>query len=82
MVTIPYIDMLVPYSVLELLTFTVPHIVETLLPLLSNTTLTRRQVVAQLVAMGLVDGVKDLKKLRSVSVCLGAIMSRLHPVTC
>ncbi|XP_038867772.1 protein timeless homolog [Salvelinus namaycush] len=42
----------------------VPDIVETLLPLLSNTTLTRRQVVAQLVAMGLVDSVKDLKKQR------------------
>ncbi|CDQ56618.1 unnamed protein product [Oncorhynchus mykiss] len=42
----------------------VPHIVETLLPLLSNTTHQRQQVVAQLVAMGLVNGVKDLKKLR------------------
>uniref|UniRef100_A0A8C7RHF9 Timeless N-terminal domain-containing protein n=1 Tax=Oncorhynchus mykiss TaxID=8022 RepID=A0A8C7RHF9_ONCMY len=42
----------------------VPDIVETLLPLLSNTTRTRRQVVAQLVAMGLVDSVKDLKKQR------------------
>lgn len=81
MVTIPYIDMLVPYSVLELLTFTVPHIVETLLPLLSNTTLTRRQVVAQLVAMGLVDSVKDLKKQRSVSVIQGGFISSLHPVT-
>ncbi|XP_035633910.1 protein timeless homolog [Oncorhynchus keta] len=43
---------------------TVPDIVETLLPLLSNTTRTRRQVVAQLVAMGLVDSVKELKKQR------------------
>uniref|UniRef100_A0A8C7D595 Timeless circadian clock n=1 Tax=Oncorhynchus kisutch TaxID=8019 RepID=A0A8C7D595_ONCKI len=42
----------------------VPDIVETLLPLLSNTTRTRRQVVAQLVAMGLVDSVKELKKQR------------------
>uniref|UniRef100_A0A4W5RPD2 Timeless circadian clock n=1 Tax=Hucho hucho TaxID=62062 RepID=A0A4W5RPD2_9TELE len=42
----------------------VPDIVETLLPLLSNTTHTRRQVVAQLVVMGLVDSVKDLKKQR------------------
>ncbi|KAL2091358.1 hypothetical protein ACEWY4_013621 [Coilia grayii] len=40
----------------------VPDIVETLLPLLSNTNRTRRQVVAQMVVMGLVDSVKDLKK--------------------
>lgn len=42
----------------------VPDIVETLLPLLSNTNRTRRQVVAQMVSMGLVDSVKDLKKER------------------
>lgn len=41
----------------------VPDIVETLLPLLS-TERTRRQVVIQMVAMGLVDSVKDLKKVR------------------
>uniref|UniRef100_A0A6Q2XGH4 Timeless circadian clock n=1 Tax=Esox lucius TaxID=8010 RepID=A0A6Q2XGH4_ESOLU len=40
----------------------VPDIVETLLPLLSNTSRTRRQLVAQMVAMGLVDSVRDLKK--------------------
>uniref|UniRef100_A0A6Q2X203 Timeless circadian clock n=1 Tax=Esox lucius TaxID=8010 RepID=A0A6Q2X203_ESOLU len=39
-----------------------PDIVETLLPLLSNTSRTRRQLVAQMVAMGLVDSVRDLKK--------------------
>ncbi|XP_035376432.1 protein timeless homolog [Electrophorus electricus] len=42
----------------------VPDIVETLLLLLSNTSRTRRQVVAQMVSMGLVDSVKDLKKER------------------
>ncbi|KAJ8358565.1 hypothetical protein SKAU_G00150900 [Synaphobranchus kaupii] len=42
----------------------VPDVVETMLPLLSNTTRTRRQVVAQMVHMGLVDSVKDLKKER------------------
>ncbi|XP_076866320.1 protein timeless homolog [Brachyhypopomus gauderio] len=42
----------------------VPDVVETLLPLLSNTSRTRRQVVAQMVSMGLVDSVKDLKKER------------------
>ncbi|KAK1799792.1 hypothetical protein P4O66_006313 [Electrophorus voltai] len=41
-----------------------PDIVETLLLLLSNTSRTRRQVVAQMVSMGLVDSVKDLKKER------------------
>uniref|UniRef100_A0A8C8C6F7 Timeless circadian clock n=1 Tax=Oncorhynchus tshawytscha TaxID=74940 RepID=A0A8C8C6F7_ONCTS len=51
----------------------VPDIVETLLPLLSNTTRTRRQVVAQLVAMGLVDSVKELKKQRLVSVIQGVL---------
>ncbi|KAM3877879.1 protein timeless homolog [Diretmus argenteus] len=40
----------------------VPDIVETLLPLLSNTTRTRRQVVIQLVHMGLVNSAKELKK--------------------
>ncbi|XP_040014377.1 protein timeless homolog [Xiphias gladius] len=40
----------------------VPDIVETLLPLLSNSTRTRRQVVTQLVRMGLVDNAKELKK--------------------
>ncbi|KAM7422367.1 hypothetical protein PAMA_010430 [Pampus argenteus] len=40
----------------------VPDIVETLLPLLSNTTRTRRQVVTQLVHMGLVENAKELKK--------------------
>uniref|UniRef100_A0A7N6AA24 Timeless circadian clock n=1 Tax=Anabas testudineus TaxID=64144 RepID=A0A7N6AA24_ANATE len=39
----------------------VPDIVETLLPLLSSTR-TRRQVVAQLVHLGLVDNSKELKK--------------------
>ncbi|XP_048856123.1 protein timeless homolog [Brienomyrus brachyistius] len=42
----------------------VPDIVETLLPLLSNTTRTRRHVITQLVNMGLVDSAKDLKKER------------------
>ncbi|KAL0978263.1 hypothetical protein UPYG_G00168150 [Umbra pygmaea] len=42
----------------------VPDIVEYLLPLLGNTSRTRRQVVAQMVSMGLVDSVKDLKKQR------------------
>ncbi|KAB5537051.1 hypothetical protein PHYPO_G00114380 [Pangasianodon hypophthalmus] len=41
----------------------VPDIVETLLPLLS-TDRTRRQVVIQMVSMGLVDSVKNLKKDR------------------
>ncbi|XP_058228807.1 protein timeless homolog isoform X1 [Hemibagrus wyckioides] len=41
----------------------VPDIVETILPLLS-TERTRRQVVVQMVSMGLVDSVKDLKKER------------------
>ncbi|KAM9444217.1 protein timeless homolog [Clarias gariepinus] len=41
----------------------VPDIVETILPLLS-TERTRRQVVIQMVSMGLVDSVKDLKKDR------------------
>ncbi|CAK6955724.1 protein timeless homolog [Scomber scombrus] len=40
----------------------VPDIVETLLPLLSDTTRTRRQVVTQLVHMGLVENAKELKK--------------------
>ncbi|CAG5982174.1 unnamed protein product, partial [Menidia menidia] len=40
----------------------VPDIVETLLPLLSNSNRTRRQVVTQLVHMGLVDNAKVLKK--------------------
>ncbi|XP_061689494.1 protein timeless homolog isoform X2 [Syngnathoides biaculeatus] len=40
----------------------VPDIVETLLPLLSNSTRIRRQVVTQLVRMGLVDSAKELKK--------------------
>ncbi|XP_074536589.1 protein timeless homolog [Halichoeres trimaculatus] len=39
-----------------------PDIVETLLPLLSNTNRNRRQVVTQLVHMGLVDSAKELKK--------------------
>ncbi|XP_038553414.1 protein timeless homolog [Micropterus salmoides] len=39
-----------------------PDIVEALLPLLSNNTRTRRQVVTQLVHMGLVDNAKELKK--------------------
>ncbi|XP_061076992.1 protein timeless homolog isoform X1 [Conger conger] len=42
----------------------VPDVVETILPLLGNTTRTRRQVVAQMVHMGLVDSVRDLKKER------------------
>ncbi|XP_035244175.1 protein timeless homolog [Anguilla anguilla] len=42
----------------------VPDVVETILPLLSNTTRTRRQVVAQMVHMGLVGSVKDLKRER------------------
>ncbi|GAA6107907.1 protein timeless homolog [Tachysurus ichikawai] len=41
----------------------VPDIVETILPLL-GTERTRRQVVIQMVSMGLVDSVKDLKKDR------------------
>lgn len=44
----------------------VPDIVETLLPLLSNSTRTRRQVVAQMVRMGLVDNAKELKKPKYV----------------
>uniref|UniRef100_A0A669E509 Timeless circadian clock n=1 Tax=Oreochromis niloticus TaxID=8128 RepID=A0A669E509_ORENI len=40
----------------------VPDIVETLLPLLSNSNRTRRQVVTQLVHMRLVDNAKELKK--------------------
>uniref|UniRef100_A0A3B3CT90 Timeless circadian clock n=2 Tax=Oryzias melastigma TaxID=30732 RepID=A0A3B3CT90_ORYME len=42
----------------------VPDIVETLLPLLSNNSRTRRQVVTQLVRMGLVVNAKELKKQR------------------
>ncbi|XP_056590423.1 protein timeless homolog isoform X2 [Triplophysa dalaica] len=41
----------------------VPDIVETLIPLLSSTR-TRREVVSQIVVLGLVDSVKDLKKER------------------
>ncbi|XP_051967519.1 protein timeless homolog [Xyrauchen texanus] len=41
----------------------VPDIVETLIPLLSNSR-TRREVVSHMVSMGLVDSVKDLKKER------------------
>ncbi|KAJ3603409.1 hypothetical protein NHX12_031151 [Muraenolepis orangiensis] len=40
----------------------VPDVVETLLPLLSSSTRTRRQVVVQLVHMGLVNSAKLLKK--------------------
>ncbi|KAM6927188.1 protein timeless homolog [Xenentodon cancila] len=40
----------------------VPDIVETLLPLLGNSNRSRRQVVTQLVHMGLVDNSKELKK--------------------
>ncbi|XP_061584565.1 protein timeless homolog isoform X2 [Cololabis saira] len=40
----------------------VPDIAETLLSLLSNSNRTRRQVVTQLVHMGLVDNAKELKK--------------------
>ncbi|KAG7218478.1 hypothetical protein INR49_009355 [Caranx melampygus] len=40
----------------------VPDIVETLLPLLSNSSRTRRQVVTQLVHLGLVENAKELKK--------------------
>lgn len=40
----------------------VPDIVETILQLLSNSNRTRRQVVTQLVHMGLVDNAKELKK--------------------
>ena len=45
----------------------VPDVVETLLPLLSNSNRTRRQVVVQMVQMGLVDSAKDLKKQKLVS---------------
>uniref|UniRef100_A0A8C9V5N2 Timeless circadian clock n=1 Tax=Scleropages formosus TaxID=113540 RepID=A0A8C9V5N2_SCLFO len=48
----------------------VPDIVETLLPLLSNNSRTRRQVVAQMVHMGLVDSFKDLKKVRGTGIVL------------
>lgn len=44
----------------------VPDIVETLLPLLSNSNRTRRQVVTQLVHMRLVDNAKELKKPKYV----------------
>ncbi|XP_014861898.1 PREDICTED: protein timeless homolog isoform X2 [Poecilia mexicana] len=40
----------------------VPDIVETVIQLLSNSNRTRRQVVTQLVHMGLVDSAKELKK--------------------
>ncbi|XP_033995329.1 protein timeless homolog [Trematomus bernacchii] len=40
----------------------VPDVVETLLPLLSNSNRTRRQVVTQLVHMGLAASAKELKK--------------------
>lgn len=43
----------------------VPDIVETLLQLLSSTR-TRRQVITQLVHMGLVDNAKELKKQKYV----------------
>lgn len=46
--------------------YLVPDIVETLLPLLSNSNRTRRQVVTQLVHMGLVDNAKELKKQKYV----------------
>uniref|UniRef100_A0AAQ6ALW6 Timeless circadian clock n=1 Tax=Amphiprion ocellaris TaxID=80972 RepID=A0AAQ6ALW6_AMPOC len=48
----------------------VPDIVETLLPLLSNSNRNRRQVVTQLVRMGLVDNAKELKKPKYVLYCL------------
>lgn len=44
----------------------VPDVVETLLPLLSNGNRTRRQVVTQLVHMGLVGNAKELKKAKYV----------------
>lgn len=54
--------------------YLVPDIVETLLPLLSNSNRTRRQVVTQLVHMGLVDNAKELKKqkyvLHYVLICM------------
>lgn len=53
-------------SVLYVFSLSVPDIVETLLPLLSNSNRTRRQVVTQLVHMGLVDNAKDLKKPKCV----------------
>lgn len=43
-----------------------PDIVETLLPLLSNSNRTRRQVVTQLVHMRLVGNAKELKKPKYV----------------
>lgn len=43
-----------------------PDIVETLLPLLSNSNRTRRHVVMQLVHMGLVENAKALKKPKYV----------------
>lgn len=46
--------------------FTVPDVVETVLTLLSNTERTRRQVVTQLVRMGLVENTKELKKQKYV----------------
>lgn len=49
-------------SILCVFSLSVPDIVETLLPLLSNSNRTRRQLVTQLVHMGLVDNAKDLKK--------------------
>lgn len=59
-----------------------PDIVETLLPLLSNSTRTRRHVVTQLVRMGLVDNAKELKKqkyaLHTERVQTALFVSRGH----
>lgn len=47
----------------QIYVLSVQDIVETLIPLLSSTR-TRREVVSQIVVLGLVDSVKDLKKER------------------
>lgn len=56
-----------------------PDIVETIIQSLSNSSRTRRQVVTQLVHMGLVDNAKELKKPKYV-ICL--VSSKITSIMC
>ncbi|KAI7789810.1 protein timeless-like protein, partial [Triplophysa rosa] len=58
----------------------VPDIVETLIPLLSSTR-TRREVVSQMVVLGLVDSVKDLKKERFSDLSTDVLGNILKHIT-
>lgn len=53
--------------------YSVPDVVETLLPLLSSSR-TRREVVSHMVSMGLVDSVKDLKKEKYDFIVISVIL--------